>query len=83
MKVKDLIEYLKSQNAESEIVISKAFVIDEKEGLTGILDIPVLGIASKEGELRFVLDTIDVKSCFKPEEIYFLSDEDKKNLKGE
>lgn len=83
MKVKDLVEYLKDKDAESEIVISQTFVMDEKEGLTGILDIPVLGMATNEGELRFVLDSLDVKSCFKPEEIYFLNDEDKKKLKGE
>lgn len=83
MKVKDLMEYLKDKDTESEIVISQAFIMDGDEGLTGILDIPIIGMASNEGELRFILDSIDVKSCFKPEEIYFLSEEDKKKLTGE
>ena len=45
------------------------FVIDEKEGFWGVLDLPVVGVAvNKEGnEVRFLLDKEAVMKSFPPE----------------
>lgn len=72
MKAKELKKMLKKIPDEAELVISKAFVIDEKDEITGILDIPIIGVATNKenkNEVRFVLYSKDVKECFKPDEV--------------
>lgn len=76
MNKKDLIETIKDIDDDAQVVISKCFVIDEKEELTAILDIPVVGVAynnnGEKPELRFILTMDDVKQCFQPENVTFL-----------
>ena len=78
MKAKDLKVLINDFDDDAEIVIAKAFVIDEKEELMAVVDVPVLGIAynetEEEKEIRFVLRSDDVRRVFKPEEIHMLDD---------
>tara|TARA_Y100000034_G_C6726677_1_gene321699 strand:+ start:354 stop:593 length:240 start_codon:yes stop_codon:yes gene_type:complete len=79
MKVKDLIEHLESLPIEEDwdVVLSREFIIDEKEELWGMLDIPIIGTVShdEDKELRFLLKADDVKSCFHPGNVIFLDEE--------
>lgn len=72
MKSKDLREILDKLPDDAELVISSPFLIDEKQEITGILDMPIIGVAvndSDEKEIRFVLEYKDVVKCFKPNEV--------------
>jgi hypothetical protein len=68
MKAIDLKETLADIPDDAEVVISNSFVIDEKDNITCILDIPVVGIGlnteSDPVELRFVLKNDAVEKCF-------------------
>jgi hypothetical protein len=74
MKKCDLLDTLLNVPNDADIVIGKCFVVDEKDALTGILDIPIVGTAydDKNNELRFVLSLDDVKKCFHPKDMKFL-----------
>lgn len=72
MKNRDLKEILDKMPDDADLVIAHPFVIDEKEKLTAILDIPIIGVATNsedENEIRFVLASEDIKKCFKPENL--------------
>ena len=57
MKLRTLLEEYKNC-MDYEIVLSKHFVIDVKEGIEGIVDAPVIGLAFNDEtkELRFVIE---------------------------
>lgn len=73
MKKGNFKELIDSIPDGADIVISKCFVIDEKDEITGILDVPIVGTAynDKENEFRFVLSLEDVKECFQPKDVKF------------
>ena len=78
MKTKDLKKYIDEIPEDADIVISKAFIIDENDALTAILDIPIVGVAlnndNEDGninEIRFVLSSKDLKGTFLKDEIKF------------
>lgn len=81
MKAKDLQEWINSVPPESDIVIARPFVIDDKGQLTGVLDCPIVGMAVNESdnELRFMIDLESVKKCFKPSDVKFLEGGDGKD----
>ena len=71
MQIKDLKEFVRELPDDDNIVISEPFIIDEKEQVAAIVDLPVVGLAyNEEGkELRFVLRFEDVKQVFKPSQV--------------
>ena len=73
MTAKDLRDTIADVPDDAEIVISNAFVIDEEEEITGILDIPVMGIGinaeNDPVEIRFVLTNDDVEKCFEGKDL--------------
>jgi len=78
VKTKDLKKYIDEIPEDADIVISKAFIIDENDALTAILDIPIVGVAlnndNEDGninEIRFVLSSKDLKGTFLKDEIKF------------
>ena len=74
MKKEDFKELIDSIPDDADIVIGKCFVIDEKDELTAILDVPIVGTAfdKNSNEMRFVLSLDDVKKCFHPKDLKFL-----------
>ena len=87
MKVKDIKDYLNDLPDDANVVISSPFVMDKNEEIVAILDIPVVGMVfnddENEKELRFILHLEGVKSCFSPDQVVFLNDEEKKEITGE
>ena len=69
MKLRTLLEEYKDC-LDYDIVLSKHFVIEEKENFEAILDVPVIGIATNddEKEIRFVVgkDSSDKLGKFRP-----------------
>lgn len=57
MNIKQLKEYIKDIPDEYEVNFSRVFVLDEKEELTAVLDVPIVGVTkSEEAEhVRFVI----------------------------
>lgn len=72
MKKSDLLDVLKDIDDNADLVISKCFIIDERDKVTAILDIPIVGIAhnkdGEEQELRFMLNFDDVSKTFRPKD---------------
>lgn len=81
MTKRDLIEDLKGVDDDAQIVIAKCLVLDEEDAITAEMHVPIVGVAyshkndekGKEAELRFVLRLDDVKECFHPKDVKFLS----------
>lgn len=71
MKIKDLKDFVNGLPDDNDLVISEPFVIDEKDEITAIVDLPVVGMAYNEAgkELRFVLRYEDTKGVFPPEQV--------------
>ena len=72
MKVKDLKQWIEGIDPEAEVVVSSPFVVDEDGEISGVVDIPVIGLAENMengNELRFIISSGNAKSCFLPGEI--------------
>lgn len=58
----DLIEWLKDVPEDANVMLSRYFLIDKDEGVSGILDIPIHGIAysPNDNEVRFAVNDEDI-----------------------
>ncbi len=58
----DLIEWLKDIPEDANLMLSRYFLIDKDESVSGILDIPIHGIAysKNDNEVRFAVNSEDI-----------------------